>query len=38
MKTTELWVEQVLIGGLGLGIVLLPWLRELTDKAPRVDA
>ncbi len=28
----------MLIGGLGLGIVLLPWLREFTDKAPRVDA
>jgi hypothetical protein len=29
MKTGELWIEQVLIGGLGIAVVALPWLPEL---------
>lgn len=37
MKTTELWIEQVLIGGLGMTVALLPWLPEVLAREPRVD-
>jgi hypothetical protein len=37
MKTSELYLEQVLIGALAIVIVVLPWLRELATKLSALD-
>ncbi len=38
MKTTELYVEQVLIGALAIAIAVLPWLPELRSRLTSIDA